>query len=227
MRLPVIILLLLATVCEAAAQRPVHVKWSANVVADSPRQGTLVLTAVIDEGWHIFGMSDPSLGPDAVAPQFTEFTFAKTSDIVFLGDTEPSTAAAVGFDESLKLNLPMWEGTVTFSRRFALARGVEHATVAGTVEYMACTSQSCTPPTTVPFSVEFGTQPAASAAPEADKASESKASPVAVPDSLADTPSATDDTHSMPTAPYLLCLLLGFAGGLLAQGAVALFKKKK
>lgn len=216
----------------ADAQRPVHVKWTAEVTEVSQSGGTIVLTATIDPGWHIFGMeATAALGEDAVAPQFTEIKFAPSPGVSFSGSPVPSVQAITDFDESLKLNLPMWEGSVSFTQQFKVDSSVTSATISGTVDYMACTQKSCTAPTQVPFSVEYKRPGATQALQPTSEMKEI----VSADANSADADSAgaqvpADDRRSgtnKMTGTYIICLLLGFAGGLLAHGVTALIRRAR
>lgn len=206
----------------AIAQRPVHVHWTTDIESSSATEGIIRWSADIDEGWHIYGLTMPDLGPDAVAPQLTVFTIDPADGLQLVGDVEPSVPAKVQFDESLKLNLPMWEGKVQFSQRFKLAEGVKGAYIRGTVEYMACTDKSCTPPTRESFDLTFGTPaPAVDAAVDnVDSTVKSAAETAVTEESDLWAPVDVDaaQTADSPTSqsPWWAILGLGFLGGLVA-----------
>lgn len=206
----------------AIAQRPVHVHWTTDMESSSATEGIIRWSADIDEGWHIYGLTMPDLGPDAVAPQLTVFTIDPADGLQLVGDVEPSVPAKVQFDESLKLNLPMWEGKVQFSQRFKLAEGVKGAYIRGTVEYMACTDKSCTPPTRESFDLTFGTPaPAVDAAVDnVDSTVKSAAETAVTEESDLWAPVDVDaaQTADSPTSqsPWWAILGLGFLGGLVA-----------
>jgi len=211
-------------VISAVAQRPVHVHWTTEIKTVSPTEGTIKWSADIDEGWHIYGIEMPPLGPDAVALQLTVFTVDPVPGLELVGQVEPSVPAKVMFDQSLKLNLPMWEGKVSFIQRFKLVDGAKGAAIRGTVEYMACTDKGCTPPTRESFDLIFGT-PAPETDSVAGKADEKVEASVgsgiqknesdiwAPVDVVAEDPTASTDTSQ---SPWWAVLGLGFLGGLIA-----------
>lgn len=216
------IIALVAMTTVAVAQRPVHVRWTTEVEQVSPAEGLLRWTAEIDPGWHIYGMEMPAVG-DAVTPEPTAFMVEPVPGLVLDGVPEPSRAAAVHFDEALKLNLPWWEGSVSFVQRFHLDGSASGADIRGTINYMACTDKSCTPPAHERFAVTFGT-PAAVQAPDTAAAQEEDAeSPVRrsdahEPDTWAPVDMSSADagaSAATPTAWWGL-LLWGFVGGLVA-----------
>lgn len=219
-----LIVLALLGVLSAAAQRPVHVHWTTEIKTVSATEGTILWSADIDEGWHIYGLTMPPLGPDAVAPQLTEFTVEPAPGLELVGNVEPSVPARTMFDQSLKLNLPMWEGKVSFTQRFRLTGGAKGATIRGTVEYMACTDKACTPPTREAFDLTFGNPaPVADAPGVSDSAAVVKStadSPVHHTDSdlWAPVEVAAEDSADSPDSqsPWWVILGLGFLGGLVA-----------
>ncbi len=217
-----VLLLALLGCVNVFAQRPVHVHWTNTVESVNDTEGIIRWSADIDEGWHIYGMTMPDLGPDAIGPQLTVFTIEPASGLQLIGEVEPSIPATDKFDETLKLKLPMWEGKVEFSQRFKLTDGAKGAYIRGTVEYMACTDKSCTPPTRESFDLSFGT-PQTEAAVTVDKVDSvvnSAAEAVVVEESDLWSPVDVEASQSAasPTSqsPWWSILGLGFLGGLVA-----------
>ena len=203
-----------------AAQRPVHVKWTTEVETVSATEGLVRWSADIEKGWHIYGLTMPDLGPDAVVPQLTTFTVNPAPGLDLVGEVEPSVPAEVKFDQSLKLNLPMWEGKVTFVQRFRLVDNAKGADIRGMVEYMACTDKSCTPPAREPFDLHFGaetaTEAVAAPGPRADRpvvTEVHKESDIWAPVEI-----GADNSAAAPAegSPWRVIFGLGFVGGLLA-----------
>jgi len=215
---------LLITALGMSARLPVQVKWTAEVEAVSPTSGIIRWTADIKPGWHIYGMEMPAGSAD-FAPVPTTFTIEPTPGLVLDGVVEPSVAAAVHFDDALKLKLPWWEGNVSFTQRFHLADGTTGADIRGTVTYMACYDKGCTAPTHEDFALTFGTPAPAtanaadSAVAEAAPASAPAATPATDSDLWAPVAMPADSTGNTggeaPSAWWAL-LLWGFAGGLVA-----------
>lgn len=214
------LLFILAAICATAvnAQRPSHVEWTATATLDSRSGGTVTITASIDNGWHIFGTEAAPQGADAAMPQLTEITFDPVAGLHFDGPAVASHEATVGFDQSLKLNLPMWEGSVSFTRHFTIESNAPDITLAGGVAYMACSQRSCMPPATWNFSI-----PIKVATGPSDSAEESIATPETPnaktdqpADSAAESETAGDDGPAAHPRGWTLacCLALGFLGGL-------------
>lgn len=196
----------------AVAQRPVHVRWTTRVEATGPSTGVVTWTADIDEGWHIYGT-------DAADATPTEIVTDSVEGLQWTGALTPSVKPAMHFDETLKLKLPWWEGRVSFTRPFAV-KG-QGAAISGTIIYMACTADACTPPVREPFEVTFGT-PATSVTPAAPDV-RTQARPTPEPASESDlwkpvdveAARTADATISSATSWWAI-IGLGFLGGLLA-----------
>lgn len=217
--------LLVISAFNCAAQRPVHVRWTTETEAESATSGTVVWTADIEQGWHIYGMTMPDVG-DAVTPVTTSFTVDDVPGLVLDGPVEPSVEPKIHFDESLKLKLPWWEGKVTFRQRFHLAPGTTGANIGGTITYMACTANGCTPPAREKFSVTFG-NPAATAAPadttpagktgtSVNRPGTDKSVPEADIWAPVEMPAGADAGAAPEHSSWWALLLWGFLGGLVA-----------
>ena len=207
----------------SAAQPPVHVKWATEIIPDGPRGGTIRWTADIDAGWHIYGMTMPDVG-DAVTPEPTSFTVESAPGLVLDSPVAASTEPQVHFDEALKLKLPWWEGTVTFTQKFHTESGVAGVPVKGIITYMACTEKACTAPARVPFDLTFGNAPA-TASPDTTIAAEAAEGAASARSDRSDEPQiwapvelAADDAAGRTDSPtsWWGLLLWGFAGGLVA-----------
>lgn len=141
---------------QAQFRMPVHVKWSASIDSVSPSEGSIRLTADIEDGWHIYGMTMPKDVIDQLSPQVTEFDITPVDGLELVGAMTANTPPKIYSDATLKLDIPVWEGKVVFTQRFRLVGGVRYVTIEGKAVYMACTDEACTPPTREPFSLAFG-----------------------------------------------------------------------
>ena len=171
---------------------PVHVKWTATIDSVSPTEGVIKWVADTDPGWHIYGMTMPKDVIDKLSPQATEFNITPVDGLELVGPTAASPAVSILDEPALGLKIPVWEGKVTFTQRFKLAKGIRFAKIEGKVQYMACTDEACTPPVSEPFTLAFG-NPNAKPAEKAeaaektageDVAAEEIAEPVTLPDSV-------------------------------------------
>lgn len=146
-------LLLLASFLTCLAQAPQNVVWSTDVEEVTATTGVIHWTAEIAEGWHIYGSDMPQIQDMTTYP--TIITVNQVNGLVLDGSVTPSVPQKSHFDEMMSLELPWWEGKVSFSQKFHLD-GVKGANISGSISYMACNATACTPPTTEDFSITFG-----------------------------------------------------------------------
>lgn len=202
----------------AQAAPPSNVSWSVTVDSLSPREGRIVWTADINDGWHIYGDEMPSL-PDTPMPNPTTIEIDPVDGLTFTGPLTLSRPASKHYDDVLKLNLPWWDGTVSFTRGFKLDDGTDAVSIGGTVRYMACNNNACTPPAKYRFDVSFGGVVAkpVDVKPD-DKAVTVVSAPVGDSGEAAAWWAPVDMNADESTAdtPWWSILLFGFAGGLLA-----------
>lgn len=200
-----------------SAALPTNVTWSTSVEKTSDTEGTIVWHADIKEGWHIYGLEMPSL-PDTPTPPPTSFYINPSDSLEFIGDVESSAKIESHYDDILKLNIPWVEGTVSFSQKFRVKSGIKGLNISGTINFMACNNEACTPPAVEEFSVYFGTPETAPAVtPSADKAE------LNVPANVSTTemsewwqPVDMTNDHSTSGSSWLSIFIFGFLGGLLA-----------
>jgi len=200
---------------------PVH--WSFSTKRTGPEEATLLLTAKIDKGWHLYSQHLPSGGP---LP--TLFKFTESQDYSLIGETsEPK--AIEEYDPNFEMTLRFFDGTIVFKQQIKILTK-KAFTVRGELEYMCCDDHQCLPPTDV--EMEFKLE---SAAGEVAADQPAQAEPeVALNEPVQDTASVID-TVTTPvvahvsaepveaSAPdegrsmwvfFLIALLAGFAGAL-------------
>lgn len=171
------LLLLFSLSVFAQYRPPVHVKWTASIDSVSPTEGVIRWIADIEQGWHIYGMNMPKKVVDELAPQVTEFDITPVDGLQLIGGVTPSVAPKIYNEEVLRLEIPVWDGKVSFSQKFKLSGSVRFVNIEGKVVYMACTDEACTPPAREPFSLSFGNPKAVPAKSEpAEKSAISESS---------------------------------------------------
>ncbi len=150
------IVITLLSALTAAAALPSNVTWTTDIEQISPTEGVIRWHADIKEGWHIYGLEMPSM-PDTPLPPPTSFDIDQVEGLSLDGPVEASTEIESHYDDVLKLNIPWVSGSVTFSQKFKLDSSVNGAVISGTINYMACNNDACTPPAHEDFSLSFGT----------------------------------------------------------------------
>lgn len=176
-----IFLLTLVAVClcvQAQMFNPVH--WKNSVKMTDDTHGVVMLTATIDQGWHLYDTQLPDGGP---IPTSVEW---KTLDGVKLeGKLTPSAKPHEEMDNTFEMKLRWWTGKVTLSQRFVVT--AEKYNIKGAVRYMACNDETCTSPSAENFSFS-GNAPKAAAVKEEpvkeDTVPAVQEEPAAAPDSL-------------------------------------------
>ena len=207
----------LVSAFSVTAALPSNVTWTTEINQLSPEEGVINWHADIKDGWHIYGLEMPDM-PDTPLPPPTTFEINPVDGLELIGGVEASTVIESHYDDILKLNIPWVSGTVTFSQKFRLKSGVNGVVISGTINYMACNNDACTPPAREAFSLTFGNEVAAPAeTPEADKAQ--LAAPVtATKVELTEWWQPVDMDHENATsgAGWMSIFIFGFLGGLLA-----------
>lgn len=221
--------LLLLSVLQAAAQFGLGgghgqildpIAWKATVTDNAVASATIKITAVIDDGWHLYSLDLPEDGPNA-----TTIDFDLPQGVTLDGRLVPSKKPTEKYDEMFALNLSWWEHSVTFTQKVRIADEKTH-TVGISVSFQGCDDQTCIAPKTQQLEVEVGTGPEAvkevvadtvaaalpgeSAPVEEEKPQADWWAPVTF--SEADLPALTDVSGS----PWWLIFIWGFGGGLLA-----------
>lgn len=221
--------LLLLSVLQAAAQFGLGggrgqildpIAWKATVTDNAVASATIKITAVIDDGWHLYSLDLPEDGPNA-----TTIDFDLPQGVTLDGRLVPSKKPTEKYDEMFALNLSWWEHSVTFTQKVRIADEKTH-TVGISVSFQGCDDQTCIAPKTQQLEVEVGTGPEAVKEAVADTVAAAlpgESAPVEekkpqtdwwapVTFSEADMPAQTDVSGS----PWWLIFIWGFGGGLLA-----------
>lgn len=189
------------------------VKWSSEIEKLSDTEGVIKWNAEISEGWHIYGMHMPETIND-MPTNPTTFTINPVEGLELIGEVIPSTPVTTSFDEMMGIELPWWEGKVSFAQKFRIS-GVKGVEITGDIAYMACTSTACTPPTKEPFDLTFGEVVASNSVDVESKSSSMAAedNPLWQPVDENANASVMPDTS---TTSLWVILVMGFLGGLLA-----------
>lgn len=145
----IIILIMLAVASTATAQETETVAWSAKAEMSSDTEGTLVITAKIAPGWHIYGTSLPEGGPKP-----TQISYSGSKGVEFEGKTTVSPSPKKETDKMFMMELTTWEGTVAFRQKFKVT-DPETARIVVKATYMSCDNLNCRPPKTKRINVKI------------------------------------------------------------------------
>jgi len=122
------------------------VKWETSVEKISESEFDLVVTATIDEGWHLYSQSIPDDGPIP-----TTFSFKNVEGKYQLVGKTTEGKGHEEFDKIFEMDIKYFEDKETFKQRIRLLTDAK-ITIDETVEFMVCDDASCLPPTEVELS---------------------------------------------------------------------------
>ncbi|MBI3502844.1 MAG: thioredoxin family protein [Bacteroidetes bacterium] len=127
----------------AQIQNPVKWKFSVNKISES--EAELLLTAKIDNDWHVYSMKQESdQGPISLT-----FNFEKNKNYSLDGKIiEPKPEKM--YDKNFEMNVKYYEHEATHKQKIKIL-SQESFSVKGTLNYQTCNSSMCLPPTDVDF----------------------------------------------------------------------------
>lgn len=129
---------LICSIHVCAAQDNPWLLWSFKTEHVSRTETTLLATASLAPGWHIYSQY---LGDDGPPP--THITFNEDDSYQPVGKTKESGNKARIYSEIFETYLVWYSGTVTFSQQFNVFEPV--TTITGTIAYMTCNDDTCVP----------------------------------------------------------------------------------
>lgn len=150
-RTVVFLSILLFSVFQLSAQINVPVKWAFESKQDK-LEATLVFTAVIDEGWHLYDTQLPDGGPVKTSIHFADSTLFE-----FVGDLSKDPLPTEFFDKTFNLNLGYFSKKAVLTQKIRLKSSAK-VEIKGFVEFMSCNDETCTPPTEAEFSFNLNSQ---------------------------------------------------------------------
>lgn len=172
------------------------VKWKSAIKMTDATNGVVTFTATVDAGWHVYGTQLPAGGPEPTSVHWNN------QGVKLVGGLTPSKAEHKQHDETFDMDLSWWTGSVTLSQKFTVT--AKEYKIEGSIRYMACDDENCTPPKSESFSFK-GTAaqtPVAEAvqAPTANATSADTAATLAQPVA---TVGAVDSAVASPTHDQL------------------------
>ena len=130
------------------------VKWTFKVEQTKPEEATLVLTAAIEKGWHLYSQDIPPKGPIP-----TTFTYTKSPDYQLEGKTTESKPI-VEIDPMFEnMTLKFFADKAVFKQKISVLTKKDF-TVKGSLEFMCCDNKQCIPPNEIEFSFAVKGNPA-------------------------------------------------------------------
>ncbi|MDG1850226.1 MAG: cytochrome c biogenesis protein CcdA [Flavobacteriales bacterium] len=148
MRNSLIFLIALFSTFSVFAQIQDPVKWSFEVVALEENEVDLVITASIEEGWHMYAQ-DVEGGPIP-----TSFTFFEQQKIELKGAVVAQREAHEEYDPNFETVLKFFDDEVDFRQRIKLL-SEDTVTLKGELGFMVCNDVMCLPPEWVDIEVQL------------------------------------------------------------------------
>jgi len=116
------------------------VKWSYSVEKNGTENATLVISAKIDKGWHLYSQFIGEGGP---VP--TTIKFKASIEYTLVGKTEESPKPHSIYEELFGMKVAFFEKNATFKQKIKVS-STKDFKVAGTLEFMVCDDKQCLPP---------------------------------------------------------------------------------
>lgn len=121
------------------------VTWEANYDKD---QAAINITAHIENDWVIYSQFTDPEGPIPL-----EFEFEAAAGVEYIDGVEELTDPITKMSEMFGVEVMKFKETASFKQKIKLSS--DSAIIRGNVTFMACDSEKCLPPKTIPFQVKI------------------------------------------------------------------------
>ena len=145
MKKKLLLILFIAINFTAFSQIYNPVKWKTATEKISDSTYNLVITANIEENWHLYSQNVPEDGPIPTA-----FTFTKSDDFELIGKPAEEEGHTVD-DKVFNMKIKYFENKATFKQKIKIISN-KTLNIKGEVEFMTCDDTSCLPPTYIDLS---------------------------------------------------------------------------
>ena len=143
-----IFLLVFVNILYTNAQIYDPVSWKFTAENVHGKEATVVITATIQPGWHVYSQFIEEGGPIP-----TSFKFDKGKGYSLIGKVSESPKAISAFDPNFNMQIAWHKTKVQFSQKIKLTE--PKVQVSGTLEFMVCNDTNCLPPEEIPFTVSI------------------------------------------------------------------------
>ncbi len=130
----------------AEIQKPVTWSYSNKQVSDSEYE--LILTASIDNGWHLYSQFIAEGGPVA-----TSFKFKPSPDYVLVGKVSESPKPKKIYEKVFEMDVAFFVKKATFTQKVKLK--IPATKIKGSLTFMVCDDSQCLPPEDIDFSFDL------------------------------------------------------------------------
>lgn len=118
------------------------VEWSTTSKKISDTEYDLIITATIDEGWHLYSQYVPEGGPIP-----TTFTFQSSEDFELINNVQEEKGYETD-DPIFEMLIKYFIKRTTFKQRIRV-HNEALSTITGELEFMVCDDSKCLPPTQI------------------------------------------------------------------------------
>ena len=137
---------LIGSVASAQIHKPVV--WDTSVEKINDSDYNLIISATIEDGWHLYSQNVPEGGPIATTISITE----DKDKFQLIGATSEDEGHEE-FDNVFRMKIKFFEKKASFKQKIRLLTNDE-IKIEGTLEFMVCDDTFCLPPTEVDLSFE-------------------------------------------------------------------------
>ena len=169
------------------------VSWTRTVEDNGPTEKTIVFTATIKDGWHLYATDLPAGGPTP-----TQLIVDKLGGAELVGTLTANTKPVEKFDPNFDMKLRFFSGKVVFRQKIRITDAKKFA-FEGAIRHMACNDEKCLPPSNWEFTVqvkELGKLSEAAPATSTETPAPQEATP-SVGELSADSAASAPDTLSV------------------------------
>ena len=136
--------LFIITIFSAQIKNPVKFKFDVNPVGKDEYEA--VLTATIEDKWHIYSQDLP---PDSGIP--TEFKITSKQGIQLIGKVQEIGKKHDEFSEAFGAQIVYYSNKVVFKQKFKPKDASKPATITAEIMYQTCNDRVCLAPNTLEF----------------------------------------------------------------------------
>ena len=128
------------------AQKQDPVTWRASYKSISQTEGEIIISAVLQNGWHTYSQKPTDAGPIS-----TIITFSPNSKFELLGSTEEMNVHEE-YDKAFEAKVFMFDNKSEFKQKIKL-KSKPGFLIPFKVEFICCSETTCLPPKTVDLTV--------------------------------------------------------------------------
>lgn len=129
-----------------AAQVANPVKWTATYNAINETEGEIVVTGIVDKGWHTYSQRKTDAGPIP-----TSLIFSNDKNYELVGETKEGDAHEE-FVKAFDAKVFVFTNKAEFKQKVKL-KSKAGFTINFKIEYMCCNDMMCLPPKTIDLMV--------------------------------------------------------------------------